>query len=750
MTHLHPPAKPLGSFVEQPKFRPEVQGLRSLAVLLVVTYHVWFGRVSGGVDVFLFISAFLLSLSSLRKIQAGKPLRVVSYWLHVFQRLLPAAATVIAGTLVASYFIIAPARWASLLDDAQAALFYFLNWRLAFESVDYYAQDATLKTPFQHFWSLSMQGQIFILWPLLFAVVALLVRYLRLRVLPTALLIFGSVFVASLTFSVLETANNQAFAYFDTRTRLWEFAAGTLLALLVLAWRVPQVLKVPLGWLGVIGLVTCGWLLPVEQAFPGYLALWPLLSAAFVIAAGQTGSALGVDRILSAGPLQKMGAISYCLYLVHWPILILYTSAVGKPQAGWLDGTLIILASIAGAWVLHTLVEKPLRAWEKKPSRRALKHAAAAPSPVPWDTGVRGSKHKDARGGWVRPVAVIAACLLLIGGFVLGGQRWLATKTVEWATNEQYAGTERFPGALAADTTRRYADPAIPMTTDHQRGGLDGSCEVHPGITNPALGDTASFNYCWGSFNTGFEGPLTVVAGDSHAHHTALPVFQQIASTTNTNIISMLRPGCRFSIPEQGDPEDPCYVHNQDVYHQILEQRPDNVVLITTRTFAGSNEEIFTPYLEPAIAAFTEAGINVIGVRDNPRWEVDMFECAQNNLQNPSVCGADEAEKLGDSDPGLEILNRYSNAYSLDFTPVLCPNRFCDAVVGNIIVYMDDNHINRSYALTMTEEAERQLAAQGWDPHNPAVRGDLGQPEPIPAPDSGLVEPVSADLTPGE
>lgn len=156
---------PRGRFLEQPKFRPEVQGLRSLAVLLVVTYHVWFGKVSGGVDVFLFISAFLLSLSSLRKIQDGKPLRVVSYWLHVFQRLLPAAATVILGTLVASYFILVPSRWSALLADAKAALFYWLNWRLAFNSVDYYAQDATLKTPFQHFWSLSMQGQIFISGP---------------------------------------------------------------------------------------------------------------------------------------------------------------------------------------------------------------------------------------------------------------------------------------------------------------------------------------------------------------------------------------------------------------------------------------------------------------------------------------------------------------------------------------------------------------------------------------------------------
>lgn len=420
--HRH---KPLGSFIEQPKFRPEVQGLRSLAVLLVVMYHVWFGKVSGGVDVFLFISAFLLSLSSLRKIQDGKPLKVVSYWLHVFQRLLPAAATVILATLIAAYFIIAPSRWASLLADAKAALFYFLNWRLAFNSVDYYAQDATLKTPFQHFWSLSMQGQIFILWPLLFAFVAFLVGYLRLKVLPTALLVFGTVFVTSLTFSIIETSTNQSFAYFDTRTRLWEFAAGTLLAMLVLAWRVPSWLKVPMGWGGVIGLVTCGWLLPIERAFPGYLALWPLLSGAFVIAAGQTGSRLGVDRLLSAKPLQKMGAISYCLYLMHWPILILYTTAIGEPKAGWLDGALVILSSIAVAWLLHNLVEKPLRAWEKKPSCRALRHARY--SKTPWS-----GNHKKLQSSWARPAIVIGTVLLLAGGTVASTQVWLNLKIQQW------------------------------------------------------------------------------------------------------------------------------------------------------------------------------------------------------------------------------------------------------------------------------------------------------------------------------
>lgn len=700
--HRH---KPLGSFIEQPKFRPEVQGLRSLAVLLVVMYHVWFGKVSGGVDVFLFISAFLLSLSSLRKIQDGKPLKVVSYWLHVFQRLLPAAATVIAATLVAAYFVIAPSRWASLLADAKAALFYFLNWRLAFNSVDYYAQDATLKTPFQHFWSLSMQGQIFIIWPLLFAFVAFLVGYLRLKVLPTALFVFGTVFVTSLTFSVIETSTNQSFAHFDTRTRLWEFAAGTLLAMLVLAWRVPSWLKVPLGWLGVTGLVTCGWLLPVEQAFPGYLALWPLLSGAFVIAAGQTGSRLGVDRLLSAKPLQKMGAISYCLYLVHWPILILYTTAIGEPKAGWLDGTLVILSSIAVAWLLHNVVEKPLRAWEKKPSRRALRYAKR--SEAPWNR-----KKQDARGAWVRPVAIIATCLALIGGSVSAGQAWVRQQQDRAEELALLAGTDAYPGALAAGSNQRYRDMPIPQGDSvSQFDNLSEPCTAYNATVNVSLTEYCTTDH-WG----GSDAPLTIVVGDSHAEQ-AISMYRPIAEANGQNMMAFLMGGCKF--PTQPEGWEECAAFNRDVTQEILDLRPANVLVISTAASATSADEVPINELAPVVDRFTEAGINVIALRDNPRYDYNMYVCGQVNLRNLSNCSMQVSEKLAPVNPSLGLAEFNPRVYTVDLTEQICPNGTCRPVEGNVFIYIDDNHISKAYGSTMSVEMESQLLTQGWDPSAP-------------------------------
>ena len=158
--------------------------------------------------------------------------------------------------------------------------------------------------------------------------------------------------MTSFAFSIWETKQIPAYAYFDTRTRLWEFAIGTLLAVMTLKWKPRHVrTRVVMGWVGALGLVTCGAVLPVERTFPGYLALWPVLSGALVMIAGRTDHKFAIDRLLVSTPLQSLGNISYALYLVHWPLLVLYSAAVNKPRVNFLEGTVIIAVSIGLAWV---------------------------------------------------------------------------------------------------------------------------------------------------------------------------------------------------------------------------------------------------------------------------------------------------------------------------------------------------------------------------------------------------------------
>lgn len=683
-------------FAPQPTFRPEIQGLRSLAVLLVVTYHIWFGRVSGGVDVFLFISAFLLSLSSLRKIHDGKPLNILKYWLHVFQRLLPAALTVILATTIAAYFLIAPSRWSALLADAKAAVFYHLNWHLANNSVDYYAQNATVKSPYQHFWSLSMQGQIFILWPLLFGIVALIVWNLRTKVTGTALLIFGSIFVASLTFSIIETSTNQIYAYFDTRTRLWEFAAGTLLAILLLKWQAPHKARVIMGWTGIIGLITCGWLLPVATGFPGYLALWPLTSAALVIAAGQTGSPLGADRLLSAKPLQKMGAISYCLYLVHWPLLILYTTATGKEQAGWTDGGIIIAASIALAWVLHTLVEKPIRALEKKPSRAHLTRITKNP----W-TG------KLTTNTFTRPIATIAI-LLSIGGIPLSAaQAWVNHREAKLIELAETAGSPDFPGAYAIGTQEsRYRYQPIPAVDPYSQ---------YEGAYRPCTDTYATINdsinkHCFYEAYGDDTAELTMIIGASHAGQ-AVAFWREIARETQTNFKDLHLGSCRF--PNEPNPNAECTHLNNTILEEVLDTAPNNVLLPVSVADPVTGEEHLIPGIEEAIDLFTDAGINVLALRDNPRYTYNVYECAQSNPDNPAACSAPVEDKLSDQDPAAHIIATNPRVYGIDLTDTYCPDGTCQPIIGNVYVYMDDNHVGRAFAKTTHREVHRQLEEQG-------------------------------------
>ena len=692
---------PLEEFIESRGFRPEIQGLRAFAVLLVVLYHVWFGKVSGGVDVFLFISAFLLSLSFMRKINEGKPLNLFNYWLHVFQRLLPVATVVIAATTIASFFVLAPSRWAQTVTDAKSSLFYFQNWNLAFSSVDYYAQNASVKSPFQHFWSLSIQGQIFIIWPLLFAAVAYFVHRFRGNLFTTAVFIFNTVFVASLTFSIVETDTNQGFAYFDTRTRLWEFAIGTLLAMLTLKWKAPEKARVIMGWVGIIGLVTCGAILPVERAFPGYLALWPVISGALVIMAGRTNSRWGIDRLLVSAPLQNLGNISYALYLVHWPILILYSSAVGTSRVNVIEGTIIILVSIGLAWLLIRFVEKPLR-YRKDPF-------------VPWLMMKMRFKTIFSVKTWADQLAFILAIFLVAGVPLAAAQTWIGYRNTQSEQNAELqvqTASENYPGARAIGGAQQgLIDNPIPSGGDvkAQYEGLSDPCT---GVFAPS--DPALAKYCNVQKYGPEDAPLTMVIGNSHAEQ-ALSIFKPIAEQTKTNLQTYLLGGCQYPVRSVNAGNE-CSEFNTKMTEEIIKRKPQTVVFIATIAQARSNDERADPSLDETVRRLTEAGIQVIGLRDNPRFEYNIYECAQKAGTDKSSCARPASDKYAAENPAKEIFDKYRDqgAVMVDLKDLYCPDGMCSPVVGNIYVYFDDNHVSKTYGRTMAQEVFQRAAEGGW------------------------------------
>jgi peptidoglycan/LPS O-acetylase OafA/YrhL len=664
-------------------FRPEVQGLRALAVLMVVTYHVWLGRVSGGVDIFLLISAFLLTLSFVRKVESGTPLNLVRHWLHLFKRLLPAAVVVILGVLAGTWLILPQSRWPVVLEQAWASLLYRQNWLLAETAVDYYAQDHASASPLQHFWSLSIQGQVFILWPLVFAGSAVVWRLLRHRfntsyraVLAAA---FAAILAASLAFSIDQTATNQAYAYFDTRTRLWEFALGSLLALAVPLLNPGKVLRLVLGWGGLAAMLSCGLVLTVDRAFPGFVALWPTLAAAAIIVAGQSGARFGVDRFLSWKPLVSLGDNSYALYLWHWPVLVLALAATGVEFPNLSQGAAIIAASVVLAVLTTRFVEKPLREW-RWPQVRS------------WRTAV-----------------VIAACCAVLAGPVAVWQTSLTAEEAATAAQPR----EMTPGAaqLAQGNGGTLAPAAriipAPAALDNDWAGIHAPCIEANATPDPVL------EGCRQEVPSGEITKRIVVLGDSHAQQ-YLAALAPVAEARGWELVTLLMPACRFGAESEARNAE-CNAYNRASTAYVLEHRPDAVFTVATLTHEEAPFETEVPgYLE-GIRPIADAGIEIVGIRDNPRFTFSMPECVQRYSPDAPACNPPLNESLVDPSPLEGYRGKVDGLHLMDLSDFICAGGVCPAVVGNVYVYKDDNHLSRTYVESMTPMfEERLLAATGW------------------------------------
>jgi len=664
------------------KFRPEIQGLRSLAVLMVVTYHVWFGRVSGGVDIFLLISAFLMALQFVGRYERGSQMALIKHWLHLFRRLLPAAAVVILSTLAASFVLLPRTRFPDVMTQSWASLFYVENRVLQAEAVDYYAADHAIASPLQHFWSLSIQGQVFILWPLIFAGAAIVARRYRLRYRVLLCYIFATIFLVSLAFSIIYTATNQTQAYFDTGARLWEFALGTLLALFLPALTFLSArVRVVLGWVGVLAMISCGFILDVEGAFPGFVALWPTLAAGCVIVAGQTQSRWGVDRILSAGPLVKLGDNSYALYLWHWPVLVLALAWSGKEQAGWLSGSVIIAVSLGLAFLTTRFVERPWRSWAWPEARR--RRAALAV---------------------VACVAVVAVPL----GAVQFQQHVQAEAVLAKAQRNNPGALALLPGFVSKADSDAQILP-LPERLQRDWSNLGG------GRCNGELGpaDLSLRKYC--SQSVALEKPTktVLVLGDSHAQQW-LTAVNAVGQQEGWQIYAMLMGGCRFSISPQGHSEG-CDKFNAAVAEEVVRNPPDAIITVGTVAAPSSPAETLSPDLEAAVRSWTAKGIDVVAIRDNPRFKFNIAECVVKKGAESPDCRRDRADVLAATNPLAALDGRVPRFSTVDMTDLICDGKSCSGAVGNTFVYLDSNHLSRTYISSMSSVfAERLLAATGW------------------------------------
>jgi peptidoglycan/LPS O-acetylase OafA/YrhL len=637
-------------------------------VVLVVVYHVWFDRVSGGVDVFFLISGFLLTGQLARAAGRG-PLELTRRWSRMALRLLPAAVTVLLGTVLAGALLLPEGRWNQTVREIAAAALFLENWQLAADSVDYAARNNTTSVV-QHFWSLSIQVQFFVAWPLLVAVIVLVARGALHRLHTQLTIALLAVFAASLTYSITLTVTNQPLAYFHTLTRLWEFALGGLLALWLRRFPWTREERVAFGWTGVVGLIACGAVLPVASVFPGIAALWPTACGALVLLGGVTRSRYGVDRILTLRPVQYVGDLSYSLYLWHWPVLVLFMVSRDQDEVGVLGGLAVIAVSVALAILTHRFVERPVL-------HRSF--------------GVRTAYRLGALG--VAAVLVAAGC-------------WQVATALRAHTAP--IGDAEHPGALALVDGEPPPAPLLPAPVSV----YDDWVPVEQWECAPLTAELATDHVCTQPVPEPQR--RIVVVGDSHMQQFTGALIP-LAQKYGWQITTMLRGACPFSTASEAVPDEPgCLAWNTAAMDLIAATHPDAVVTLASRDVRPGLTEQTPPGFVAQWWRLHDLGIPVIAVRDNPRFDFSVPDCVQQNGADAESCGVDRQAVYADPPPYAQLTDVPPNMSFLDVSDLLCDGARCPAEIGNVLVYLDDNHISAAYSTSMASLVEdRMLAALG-------------------------------------
>lgn len=641
-------------------FRTDIEGLRAVAALLVAIYHIWLGRVSGGVDVFFVIAGFLITGTLVRQIQRTGTVHPGRFLGRLLVRLLPNALTVLVVVLTATLVLLPTTRRGDILREIAASALYVENWALISASVDYLARDRG-DSPVQHFWALSIQGQFYLIW-LGMALLALAVGVRRLTHRRLAVLI-SLVTVASFVFSVVLTQLDQPVAYFHTGARAWEFGVGGLVALGVLrAPRVGARGQLLLGWGGLGLIVGTGLVLPVASTFPGLAALVPVAGAVLILLS--TGRGRGsAAAFLSSRPLVSLGGVAYAIYLWHWPLLVFTLHLRGVDQAGAVDGLLVIALAVALAYASTHLVEKPVRG-------------------ISWDL----------RGGWSAPASGALASVLVVG--LTGAVNAASVPTMPvsaHATLTHWADPRSAPDfdAPASDTPSPgflAADGDLPQVA------LD---DCQRPLRSPHLG------HCTYGVPDA-ERTMVIVGGSQSAHWQ--PALEEIAQQTGWRLVVAVKSGCRQGLhlvgPEHGlyadeTIDDSCRKWNEQLLEMLLTERPDLVVGNTT--VVTLEEETLPAYYDAFWRELQKHDIPMLGIRGTPRTQVHRLECIEAHGADHPACSSERSQAFAGTNPAAALAEELPGLTVVDLTDWLCSEETCPPVIEDTIVYHDGYHLTATF-----------------------------------------------------
>ncbi|WP_282040875.1 acyltransferase family protein [Halomonas alimentaria] len=653
-------------------FRGDIQGLRAIAVAFVVIYHVWPHYLPGGfvgVDVFFVISGYLITCHLREEIEKKGTLSLLNFYARRVRRLLPPASLVLIATLVAAFFIAPRFKLMDIAYDTLASTVYAQNWRLLFQSIDYLGAEEAAG-PLQHFWSLAIEEQYYIIWPLLLLGLSSVMLRRSFRI--GALWLVSVMLGLSLLASVLVTRSDQTVAYFATYTRIWELALGSFLAFV--HWRALSALVASFaGWLGLAMIVVSAISFSAETAFPGYAALLPTVGTALLIWAG--GNNLLHERGLSWAPMTFLGDISYSLYLWHWPIIV-FAGYLGIDTIGLIEGMGLIVFSLVLAWWTKIFIEDRFR----NPKRIA--------SPA------RSCSFR------ARTVGLAVVCM---------GLSLTASASVYlWVLNQEEVGNrylvDSLPGAKALSMNPQLpiwqlgelVVPSPELAREDMASSYDNGC--HLGVRHTKA------KGCDIGVKDGEK--LVVLAGDSHAANW-IPAFEVLAKSNNWGVISYTKSACSITLSDiqaRGERYAECTEWSANVLDDISEIKPDLVVLgrsVGARFYESESRQASdvqaVNMLNEVFSLIRKSGAVVAVIRDTPRMPFDPLLC----FDDKAKCDAGRDETLKQFDPLIEAANRDNAVALIDMTDGLCRDERCHVVEGNVIVWRDWHHLTETYSRTL-------------------------------------------------
>lgn len=633
---------------ENKKYLRGVQGLRTVAAVMVAIYHIWFHRVSGGVDVFFVVAGYFAAKSLTRVVVASsfaeRARAARDYILRVGRRVVPSATIVIIATVTGSMLWLPPTTWANNIREALASALFLENFQLILLKTDYAQMDAAT-SPFQQFWALSIQVQSYVSFAIIVLLVISAARLAGLRPSPALVSAITAIFALSFGYSIYSTSSNQTIAYFNLASRYWEFLAGVIFAFVLPRLRLGRTTARVIGWMGLSTIIVFAAFVDMSRLLPGWIALVPVSAAAAVIASSYHGVE---PKLLVAKPVMTFADSSFAFYLWHWPLLIFYRAQVSS-DVSLLAGLVILLLAGVLAIITTRFVEKPFRDWrslERKPS-----------------------------------LSLLATLLLLSPAFLTAGYWQLALsekETEAWEILREYRTSGDVPRGVASIPAPIIAKAD---TTEANRNG----CAAWSM-------DTTLFSCSWG--NSSDPSPIVALVGASHDTQW-LTVVVEAADSAGAQTISYLKNACPFGNVSEAtrDIARGCEKWSDQLIDELLRHPPDVVVSIATSWDDGI--EAIPDWKREYFELLMEAGTIVVGIRDNPSFATAGPTCVESGDLSECTTTADESfrplEELGlPPDPKFIFV---------DLEPNYCPNGICSALQSPLLGYSDTDHLTETWTL---------------------------------------------------